>query len=471
MKLFNYIMTNISFQDSNSIVNWGRNCLRYTKACAYGLYQRATKQPTPTLVEQVTHHFTLTADPANITSGKNITYEAVDFSKRSYSLFPTVRRAHIISNRELMKAGWVIPREGEAFRSGAHAVFDDLMGSHNMLLHPNHARLRRPLEHIFSAHSSRSYELFEKIWETARVCYSKSRKEKTDVFNSIPYFVSSILFKTLLGLEPSKEANDILILINNQNEIPVTELKRNLSECFCRIFENQLFKPDCVLDILHKDKTLSEEEKISTAIMLIFAATHSSVNFLQLYMSALKNRPNLIYKMNQEWHSMANLETLDMPTAMHEFVTHSKWMEACYAEVSRLYPIFAGISRIAKKDMQIGDLHVAAGDEVHFNVLGSQRTEEWGEDPTAFRPERFIENPLDAAKLLTFGAGRQQCLGKFFAKTEIKTFALFFVAMMAPFQTAKQNALFPPKELNVEVTAIGRDYCEQPIYSTGLKKS
>jgi hypothetical protein len=269
----------MAISTQNPIAGWGRNCLSYTKACLYGIYQRVTKQPIANLEDWVTTHIQVSAEfPLSETR----TIETVDFSKRSYGIFPTVRRAHIISKRELIKAGLQVPREGEFFRSGFHAGFDQLMGVHNMLLHPDHARLRKPLERLFSPHTSQSSESFKKVWKIARDCFKQNQSIKNSAIDSVPAFITATLFKTLLGLRDTKEANDILEQLSKQNETPQADIRKTIAKNLNTIFEKGDFEPGAVLDVLHEDATLTNKEKISTAIMLIFSSTQSSIQFLKL---------------------------------------------------------------------------------------------------------------------------------------------------------------------------------------------
>lgn len=131
-------------------IQYGYSLIKYAQSCAHGLYLRVVGRPIPKLSDQIATVLNQSLDPTIPLSKKSITVEEVDFSDRKFGLFPTVKRAHIISNPEDIKKGLALPREGAEFQFGGHAAFDDMMGVHNMLLHPDHARLRKPLVQIFS---------------------------------------------------------------------------------------------------------------------------------------------------------------------------------------------------------------------------------------------------------------------------------------------------------------------------------
>lgn len=453
----------------NSLSGWALNGLHYTRACLNGLYQRVTRKPVQPLTAQVTEYFRLAAAPAITVRDKIITFEEVDFSDRSYYLFPKVKRAHIIADRDLIKAGLQIPRDGDHLHSGLHAGFDTLVGTHNMLLHRDHARLRKPLEQFFSTRSAQSPALMKEINISALASLSQMRKEKKPLSSAIQNFIHIALIETLLGIPVSADLKNLLEVLNKIDATPQNESHEALSRCIKAIFARGGLKPGRIFDILQKDTTLSEEEIVSTAIVLLFAATHTSIGFLNFFMELINSHPDLLSQMHQEWRENYSLSNKETSISISEFVKNSKWLEASFLETARLYPILPDVSRIAKQNLQIGDLHVAAGDELHFNLMASQRRgDEWGKDATEFHPERFLDDQERRVKLVTFGSGRQQCLGKFIAKNEIKTFAAMFVILMGAMKGPEAP---PPKPVQSEVAIVGPAKADQLLYSLQVKRT
>ncbi len=462
-------MASTIITNGNSLSGWALNGLHYTRACLHGLYQRVTRKPVKPLAAQVTEHFRLAAAPAVTVQDKIITFEEVDFSNRSYYLFPTVKRAHVIADRDLIKAGLQIPRDGDHLHSGLHAGFDALVGTHNMLFHRDHARLRKPLEQFFSTRSAQSPALMKEIAVSALASLSKIKKEQKPLSSAIPLFIHTVLIETFLGIPASAELSDLIEVLNKINATPQNESHEALSLCIRALFARGGLKPGRIFDILQKDKTLSEEEIVSTAIVLLFAATHTSIGFLNFYMELINSHPDLRSQLHQEWKENYSLSGEETSLSISEFVKNSKWLEASFLETARLYPILPDVSRVAKKNLQIGDLHIAPGDEIHFNLMASQRRgDEWGEDATEFHPERFLEHPESSVKLVTFGAGRQQCLGKFIAKTEIKTFAALFVILMGSMKGVEAP---PVKPIVAELAIVGPADTDQLLYTLQVKGS
>lgn len=94
-------------------------------------------------------------------------------------------------------------------------------------------------------------------------------------------------------------------------------------------------------------------------------------------------------------------------------------------ETMRVFPVISSISKMATKDMQIGDLFVPKGLVVEVPLSAfNQDPEIWGDDVHKFKPERF-ENGVAGAcanpqAFMPFAIGPKSCIGKDFAVMEAK---------------------------------------------------
>ncbi|KAF9053779.1 benzoate para-hydroxylase [Hymenopellis radicata] len=101
--------------------------------------------------------------------------------------------------------------------------------------------------------------------------------------------------------------------------------------------------------------------------------------------------------------------------------------------------------------------YIPAGVEVSIPAWTLQHTEEYFEDPFAFRPERWLENP-DLRKFnLTFGAGSRTCLGKHIVNMEmllvLATFLLRFnVELEDPVMKTIERFQHEPRSMKVKIT-------------------
>jgi sterol 14-demethylase len=106
-------------------------------------------------------------------------------------------------------------------------------------------------------------------------------------------------------------------------------------------------------------------------------------------------------------------------------------LESAIKEALRLHPPLILLLRVAKRDMEIGGYHVAAGKLVGASPAVSNCLPEAFPRADAFDPSRYLEpRSEDAANPWTwipFGAGRHRCVGAAFAMMQLK--AIFSVLL------------------------------------------
>lgn len=136
-------------------------------------------------------------------------------------------------------------------------------------------------------------------------------------------------------------------------------------------------------------------------------------------MSELLRNPNVMEKLQTEVRGIAiasgRLSIID------EDLDQMHYLKAVIKETLRLHPpIPLLVPRLACQDVTIDGYHVAAGMMVITNAWAIGRDpDSWGPDPDEFRPERFLDCPVDYKgqdfELIPFGAGRRGCPGTAFA--------------------------------------------------------
>jgi cytochrome P450 len=95
------------------------------------------------------------------------------------------------------------------------------------------------------------------------------------------------------------------------------------------------------------------------------------------------------------------------------------WTRAVIDEALRLFPPAWVLSRRSHQPDRIGGHPVPAGTMVIISPwLLHRRSDSWP-DPSAFRPERFLEAPASREGYLPFGQGPRLCIGREFALGEM----------------------------------------------------
>ncbi|QLL07254.1 cytochrome P450 [Mycobacterium vicinigordonae] len=135
---------------------------------------------------------------------------------------------------------------------------------------------------------------------------------------------------------------------------------------------------------------LSEEEIVSTCLLLLVAGHETTVNLIgNAILAMLRDR--------RQWTALSN----DPSRAA-----------AVVEETLRYDPPVQQLSRIALEDMRIGDTHVVKGDMMTLLVAAAHRDPAEFDRPDIFDPDRVT------VRHLGFGRGAHYCLGAPLARLE-----------------------------------------------------
>jgi cytochrome P450 family 135 len=96
------------------------------------------------------------------------------------------------------------------------------------------------------------------------------------------------------------------------------------------------------------------------------------------------------------------------------------YLDATVKEVLRVRPVLAITPRQVVGSYRLGDWTLPAG--VHVTpciYLAHRRADVW-EDPTAFKPERFLNGAPEPYTFIPFGGGTRRCVGAAFASLEMR---------------------------------------------------
>ncbi|MDQ3404494.1 MAG: cytochrome P450 [Actinomycetota bacterium] len=102
-------------------------------------------------------------------------------------------------------------------------------------------------------------------------------------------------------------------------------------------------------------------------------------------------------------------------------VNNLPYLEAVLKETLRLHPVTAlnGV-RLLKRDIELDGYHIAAGSILVHCAYLLQRSTDVFDEPTEFRPERFMADAVDRYSWGAFGGGSRMCVGRGFSLNEMK---------------------------------------------------
>ena len=112
----------------------------------------------------------------------------------------------------------------------------------------------------------------------------------------------------------------------------------------------------------------------------------------------------------------ASVEDDDGP----ERIARLPYLTAVCNETLRLNPIVPDIIRLLKGPLTLGDYTLPAGVAVSPAAALLHQREELYPEPTAWRPERFLDRKFSPFEFLPFGGGHRRCIGAAFALYEMK---------------------------------------------------
>jgi cytochrome P450 len=209
-----------------------------------------------------------------------------------------------------------------------------------------------------------------------------------------------------------------------------------------------LAERDDVLSLLlqarHEDGSPMTDKELRDELMTLLVAGHeTTATALAWAVEALARHPAALARLRDEVDA-----------------GEDAYLDAVVKEVLRLRPVIALVLRQLTEPMEIGGRLLPAGVKIVPSIYLIHRRPDVYEDPRAFRPERFLENPPGTYTWIPFGGGVRRCLGASFAQVEMKIVLRELVARLdiraarpRPERRVRRAVVFAPErggELVVE---------------------
>jgi cytochrome P450 len=96
------------------------------------------------------------------------------------------------------------------------------------------------------------------------------------------------------------------------------------------------------------------------------------------------------------------------------------YTDAVIRETLRVRPVIVDVARKLTAPLSIGGYDLPAGTLVLASITGLHARADLYPDPEAFRPERFVDEPVGTYTWIPFGGGVRRCLGAAFAQEEMR---------------------------------------------------
>jgi cytochrome P450 len=151
---------------------------------------------------------------------------------------------------------------------------------------------------------------------------------------------------------------------------------------------------------------MSDQELRDQLVTLLLAGHETTATTMAWVMELLFQNPAAHRRLEEECAS--------------DDASGDAYLDAVIQEAMRLYPPLPAIDRVLAAPFEIGGYELPAGTIVAPCIYLAHRRPEVYPDPTAFRPERFLERPPETYSWIPFGGGIRRCLGASFATFEMR---------------------------------------------------
>jgi len=165
--------------------------------------------------------------------------------------------------------------------------------------------------------------------------------------------------------------------------------------------------------------SLSVEELKDQVLLLLFAGHETLTSAIASFCLLVAQHPNVMAKVRAEQQQFPPTEPLTL-----EQLKQMTYLEQVLREVLRLVPPVGGGFRTVINACEFGGYEIPKGWSVLYEINQTHQDAAVYPEPDRFNPDRFnSERSAKPFSYVPFGGGLRECLGKEFARLEMKLFA------------------------------------------------
>ncbi len=165
--------------------------------------------------------------------------------------------------------------------------------------------------------------------------------------------------------------------------------------------------------------SLSVEELKDQVLLLLFAGHETLTSAIASFCLLLAQHPDVMAKVRAEQQQFPPTEPLTL-----EQLKQMTYLEQVLREVLRLVPPVGGGFRTVINACEFGGYEIPKGWSVLYQINQTHQDATVYPEPDRFNPDRFnSERSAKPFSYVPFGGGLRECLGKEFARLEMKLFA------------------------------------------------
>ncbi len=152
--------------------------------------------------------------------------------------------------------------------------------------------------------------------------------------------------------------------------------------------------------VRHEDGSPPSREEMRDQLVTLLAAGHeTTAGALAWSLERLSRHPEVLARVR---------------------ASGDEYLDAVVKEVLRVRPVLSIVARKTLVDYDVGGWTLPPGVHVTPCIYLTHRRPDLWDEPTAFRPERFLNGAPEPYAFIPFGGGTRRCLGAAFATLEMR---------------------------------------------------
>ena len=349
------------------------------------------------------------------------------------------------------------------------AVLEPLVGRNSVILLDEDAHIEQRKLMLPSFHGERMERLADLVSEVAdHEIDTWSRAPEVELHPRLRALTLEIILRAVFGLDPGPRLDalrDRLSALLAYGDQPITLLPKP-SERMLRLFDRRgpmagflttrervdrlLFEQiderrrdseerddilSMLLDARHEDGSEMSRQELRDELMTLLVAGHeTTASTLAWAFERLTREPAVTERL------VAEIEAGD----------GDAYLTATIQETLRRRPVLPNTApRLVKQPVEVGGRRYPEGVCLVANAYLLHHDSDLYDDPYAFRPERFLDEPPGTYTWIPFGGGRRRCLGSSFAMLEMK---IVLPAVLRAYELRPVGAGHePPRRHNITV--------------------
>ncbi|KAK6156726.1 hypothetical protein DH2020_010974 [Rehmannia glutinosa] len=168
-----------------------------------------------------------------------------------------------------------------------------------------------------------------------------------------------------------------------------------------------------LVDLMREEDNKASLGKIQIKALIVFFGTDTSATTIEWAMTELLNHPEMMEKVQQELNEVVGLNNI-----VEEFhIPKLDYLDAVLKETLRMHPVLPLSPRNPSQSCTVGGYTIPKGSTVLVNIWSVQMDPLAWDNPSEFRPERFLGNngkwdfSGNDLNYIPFRSGRRACAG------------------------------------------------------------